>query len=145
MDSGNNHLCKRMKKMTEVCFGSRHTFANTEGYGLDCRKGLITIRDILRLYKHLRINWKRAILVERGTRDTPGTQAKEIESAYEELENHIRPYLGCSYIGFWMRWRTGETEGTAHESAGWQKASGEESNLEAHHAFKALERGALLR
>jgi putative nucleotidyltransferase with HDIG domain len=124
------------EKMTEVCFPLQTHLRKYGGLWLRLPETLNYDSRHTAALQTLANQLERAILLIESRR-----QAKEIESAYEELETTYDLTLAALTSALDARDR--ETEGHSIRVSQLAKSIGEEMNL-APHQLKALERGALL-
>jgi putative nucleotidyltransferase with HDIG domain len=124
------------EKMTEVCFPIQTHLRKYGGLWLRLPQSLNYDSRHTAALQTLANQLERAILLIES-----GHQAKEIESAYEELETTYD--LTLAVLTSALDARDRETEGHSVRVSRLAKRVGEEMNLEAHQ-LKALERGALL-
>jgi putative nucleotidyltransferase with HDIG domain len=135
MDSGTT-IFAADEKMTEVCFPIQTHLRKYGGLWLRLPERLNYDSRHTAALQTLANQLERAILLIESRH-----QAKEIESAYEELETTYDLTLAALTSALDARDR--ETEGHSARVSRLAKSVGEEMNLEAHQ-LKALERGALL-
>jgi putative nucleotidyltransferase with HDIG domain len=135
MDSGTTIFASD-EKMTEVCFPLQTHLRKYGGLWLRLPETLNYDSRHTAALQTLANQLERAILLIESRH-----QAKEIESAYEELETTYDLTLAALTSALDARDR--ETEGHSIRVSQLAKSIGEEMNL-APHQLKALERGALL-